>query len=229
MSRALGRVALVVVLVGLVGLVPASAAAQSSERGMALMQEAADRYQRIDALCADFTQHLRVPLLGDERTGRGRVCQARPNRFSMRFTEPDGDRIVVDGESVWVYYPSMDAKQVLRSPVSEQRGGHDFYREFLDQPETKYEVTYEGEDTVDGHATHRLHLVPKRPASYREAVLWIDQGTPTLRQIRMEEENGTVRTITLSNMDFQSDPNGAWFTFTPPEGAHIISGVTGSR
>ena len=38
---------------------------------------------------------MEIPLLGDERTGAGRLCQARPNRFTMRFSQPDGDRIVV--------------------------------------------------------------------------------------------------------------------------------------
>jgi len=202
----------------------AQSGAQAVDRGIEIIQAAADRYRAVDALCADFTQHLVVPLLGDERTGEGRICQAQPNKFAMRFAQPEGDRIVVDGQHVWIYYPSMDAKQVVRTPVSERPGGHDFHREFLDRPETKYEVAYEGEDVVEGRPTHRLRLLPKQDASYRSAVIWIDQGTPALRRLRLEEENGTVRTITLSNIDFASDPEGAWFTFTPPEGALIISG-----
>lgn len=196
----------------------------AAQDGLAIMRAAAERYQGVEALCADFTQHLVVPLLGDERTGEGRVCQARPNKFAMRFTQPDGDRVVIDGESVWVYYPSLDEKQVMRMPVAQQRGGHDFHREFLEDPETKYDVSYEGTDTVAGRATHRLRLVPRSRASYTAATLWIDEGRPALRRLRIEEENGTVRTITLSNIDFTSDPDGAWFTFTPPEGALIVSG-----
>lgn len=203
-------------------LPPTPATAQ--DRGLEIIHEAAERYRQVEALCADFSQHLVVPLLGDERTGTGRICQARPNKFAMRFTEPDGDRVVIDGEWVWVYYPSLDEKQVMRMPVAQQRGGHDFHREFLEDPEVKYDVTYEGTDTVDGRATHRLGLVPKQRASYRSATLWIDEGRPALRRIRIEEENGTVRTITLSNIDFASDPAGEWFTFTPPEGALIVSG-----
>lgn len=202
----------------------AATPASAQDRGIDIIQAAADRYQDVDALCADFKQHLVVPLLGDERTGLGRICQARPNRFAMRFSQPDGDRVVIDGEWVWIYYPSLDEKQVVRTPLAQQRGGHDFHREFLDDPEAKYDVTYEGDDTVDGRATYRLRLVPKQPTSYRSAELWIDHGTPVLRQIRLQEENGTVRTITLSNIDFASDPDGAWFIFTPPPGAHIISG-----
>ncbi len=220
---ALGRLASAALLVGALGSV-VTAVPVAAQDGLAIMRAAAERYQGVEALCADFTQHLQVPLLGDERTGEGRVCQARPNKFAMRFTQPDGDRVVIDGESVWVYYPSLDEKQVMRMPVAQQRGGHDFHREFLEDPETKYQVSYEGSDTVAGRATHRLRLVPRGRASYTAATLWIDEGQPALRRLRIEEENGTVRTITLSNIDFTSDPDGAWFTFTPPEGALIVSG-----
>jgi len=207
-----------------VGAAAQSGAAAADTRAIEIIRGAAERYRRTDGVCADFTQHLVTPLLGDERTGEGRVCQARPNRFAMRFTRPDGDRIVVDGSWVWIYYPSLDEKQVVRVPVSAQRGGHDFYREFLEDPESKYEVAYEGEETVGGHPTHRLRLLPKGGASYRVAVLWIDRGTPALRQIRLEEENGNVRTLTLRDIDFASDPNGEWFVFTPPPGAQVIDG-----
>lgn len=220
---AMGRLAAAALVMGTLGGA-VTAVPVAAQDGLAIMRAAAERYQGVEALCADFTQHLVVPLLGDERTGEGRVCQARPNKFAMRFTQPDGDRVVIDGESVWVYYPSLDEKQVMRMPVAQQRGGHDFHREFLEDPETKYDVSYEGTDTVAGRATHRLKLVPRSRASYTAATLWIDEGRPALRRLRIEEENGTVRTITLSNIDFTSDPDGAWFTFTPPEGALIVSG-----
>lgn len=201
-----------------------SALVAQQDRGLAVLQGAAERYSAVDQLCADFRQHLLVPLLGDERTGTGRLCQAKPNRFAMRFTDPEGDAIVIDGESVWIYYPSLDPKQVVNVPMSERSGGHDFHREFLEDPDTKYHVTYEAVEDVAGSRAHRLRLVPREPVSYRAAVLWIDEGAPVLRQIRIEEENGTVRTITLGSVEFDAKPDPDWFTFTPPEGALVISG-----
>ena len=192
---------------------------------MKILESAALHYRGIDALCADFTQHLLVPLLGEDRTGIGRLCQAQPNRFAMRFSDPEGDLVLVDGSFVWLYYPSLDPKQVFKIPMVENGGHYDFHREFLDQPALKYQVTYEHEDKVAGQATHRLRLIPLVPAQYEAAVVWIDRAQPLLRQIRIEEENGSVRTITMDRIDFS--PNAMpedWFTFTPPEGAHVISG-----
>jgi len=212
----------VLLMAVLVSAVPTFIGAQEA-RGINVLEAAAERYAGVAELCADFVQRLEIPLLGDERTGSGQLCQARPNRFTMRFAEPAGDRIVVDGESVWIFYPSVDDKQVFRFPMADRTGGYDFHREFLDSPRAKYEVTYEAEEQVDGHPVHRLRLVPRGPATYRVATIWIDQGVPVLRQIRLEEENESIRTVTLSNVDF--DPSGVpddWFSFTPPAGAHVI-------
>lgn len=197
--------------------------ADAQDRGLGVLQGAAARYQRVDALCAQFTQHLSVPLLQEERTGVGRLCQASPNLFAMRFSDPEGDAVVVDGESTWVYFPSLDPKQVFKGPVEASAGGRDFHREFLERPEEKYHVRYEAAEAVDGIATHRLRLVPKQPAGYTAAVLWIDIREPLLRRIRIVEENESVRTITLRDIDLDATPDPQMFSFTPPPGALVIS------
>jgi outer membrane lipoprotein-sorting protein len=177
----------------------------------------------VTSLCADFVQHLRVPLLGQEETARGRLCQEQPNLFAMRFSEPAGDLIVVDGESMWYYMPSNDERQVFRFPVARGTQGLDFHREFLRDPELKYDVIYESADEIAGTVTDRLRLRPKEPTSYRAAVLWIEQGTSVLRVIRLEEENGNERTINLRDVEFGVTPPQGFFTFTPPPGALVIT------
>jgi outer membrane lipoprotein-sorting protein len=208
--------------VAVLALFGASTAAHAQERGLTVLDEAARRYASVETVCARFTQQLEVPLLGRERTGTGRLCQGRPNLFAMRFDEPNGDLVVVDGESAWVYMPSNDPRTVLKTSAEQSAGGRDFHREFLEDPETKYDVSYEGAETIEGRETHRLRMVPKGPANYEAAVVWIDTGTPVLRRLRLEEENGSVRTITLTEVGFDADPGEGWFSFTPPPGAVVI-------
>lgn len=203
-------------------IVLAPAAARAQDYGVYLLHEAAGRYEAAETLCADFTQTLLVPLLGAERVGSGRLCQGHPNLFAMRFGDPPGDLIVVDGESVWVYFPSSDARTVLKTTADRSAGGRNFHREFLEDPEQKYQVTYEGSESIEGHQTHRLLMVPKNPMSYRTALVWIDEGQPVLRRVRLEEENGSVRTITLVNVEFGAEPGSDFFSFTPPRGALVM-------
>lgn len=193
-----------------------------AQDGLGIVDAAGDRYAAVETVCADFTQQLSVPLLGRERTGTGRLCTGRPNLFSMRFDDPAGDVIVVDGESAWVYFPSNDEKTVMKAPAEQSAGGRDFHREFLVDTESKYDVTYEEVELVEGRSAHRLRLRPKQPASYRAAVLWIDEGQPVLRRLRLEEENGNVRTITLDDVVFGADVGADWFTFTVPAGALVV-------
>lgn len=199
-----------------------SSPVQAQDLAVDILDKAAIRYGAVETICANFTQHLLVPLLGNERTGRGRLCQADPNLFAMRFSDPAGDLIVVDGESAWIYFPSNDARTVLKTSAERSAGGRDFHREFLVDPEEKYVVTYEDTEIIDGHPTHRLRMEPRRPMSYRFATIWVDDGQPVLRRLRFEEENGSVRTITLENLVFGADPASDWFSFTPPEGALVM-------
>jgi outer membrane lipoprotein-sorting protein len=202
---------------------PSQTSAQAAARpdAFALLEAAGLDYQKRSAgTCAEFRQALSVPLLGEERVGRGRLCSRPPGFFAMRFTEPAGDLLVADGTWFWVYTPSADAKQVLKWRLHQGPRGVDFYREFLDQPRSKYRAEYKGREDVDGKATHRVAVTPLAAAPYRSAELWVDVSAPTLRQIRIREENGSVRTVTLGA---SGAPTDGVFTFTPPAGTQVIT------
>ena len=194
----------------ILALAPWGGSAQEN-RGLSVLEAASARYHAAKAVCANFTQTLSVPLLGQENRGNGRLCQEQPDLFAMRFDDPAG------------YYKSSDPKTVIRLPVADAPGGFDLYREFLEDPAEKYEISYEGTEKVDGRETDRIRLVPRTPASYQTAVLWIGVGDHLLRRVKLEEENESVRTVTLSEVTFDPRIPEGWFTFTPPSGVQIIS------
>jgi len=206
----------------ILALAPRGGSAQE-DRGLSVLEGASARYHAAKAVCADFTQTLSVPLLGQENHGSGRLCQEQPDLFAMRFDDPAGDVVVMDGTYVWIYYKSSDPKTVIRLPVADAPGGFDLHREFLENPAEKYEISYEGTEKVDGRETDRIRLVPRAPASYQTAVVWIDVGDHLLRRVKLEEENESVRTVTLSEVTFDPRIPEGWFTFTPPSGVQIIS------
>lgn len=218
MRRSRWTAAAAVVLAGLAGPRPAA-----SQDAMAILEGAAARYADVKAMCADFAQTLEVPLLKQETTGKGRLCQAGPDRFGMRFTQPDGDLVVVDGTYVWVYNKSQDPTTVLRFSVDLAPGGFDLQRQFLQDPADKYTATLDGTEDVDGHATYRIRLAPVQDASFKAAVVWIGRDDRLLRKARVEEENGSVRTVTLSHIDPAAQPPEGWFSFTPPPGVHVLA------
>jgi outer membrane lipoprotein-sorting protein len=199
-------------------VVPAGA----QEDGLAVLEEAAQRYGEASSVCADFVQLRTVPLLRQEVTQSGRLCSADPNLFAMRFTDPAGNLIVSDGQTQWIYRPSDNPGQVFRADVGPDTGGQDFYRELLENPDAKYEVTCASAVEIAGRPAHRLCLQPKVPSRERPDVVWIDAASHVISQIHFREENGSERTITLSDVDFEGTPPEGWFVFTPPSGAVVI-------
>lgn len=212
--------ALLAVLVSAVGAPSVSAQRAGA---LSILEGAAEKYRASSTLCADFRQELSIPLLGEERSGHGRLCQQQPNLFMMRFTEPGGDKVVADGTWLWLYFPSNDPKQVLRAALGSAPGAFDFHREFLESPAEKYEARLEGEETLDGSPTYRILLTPKGVAGYKEAVIWVDARSHLVRRVETREENGSVRTVSLSNIELGASPGADAFRFDPPPGAQVIT------
>ena len=217
--RSVGTIALVAIL-GL--LTPGPAAAQEPDPALRALEGAAGRYREVSAMCADFEQVIEVRLVRRTVESEGRVCQQRPNLFSMRFTDPEGDMVISDGEHFWVYYPSIDEEQVVRQPAAQSPGRHDFIREFLDDPAGKYTVADGGTEVVNGRECRVVSLTPKTGASYRGARLWLDAESHVIHRLELHEENGNLRTVTLGRVDLSPAPDPDLFVFEVPEGARVM-------
>lgn len=201
---------------------PGPSLAAQEGRGLALLEEAEERYGNVQSFCAEFEQALYVPLLRETTQSAGTLCQKKPNLFAMRFTDPMGDILLADGESFWVYYPSSDPRQVLQFSMETQPGGVDFHREFLDSPGEKYEMVYEGEELLGGRSTHLIRLKPLQPAGFREASIWLDSQRSLILQARIGMEDGSVRTVTLSEIQLNPPEDTGRFQFVTPDGARVI-------
>ena len=84
------------------------------------LRRAEQVYRSLNTLTAEFSQILENPLLGDPEASRGTLFLEPPNRFAMRFSDPEGDRIVADGTWLWAYAPSSVPDQVIRQPIPTQ-------------------------------------------------------------------------------------------------------------
>ena len=191
-------------------------------RALVIMEEAGARYRTFNAFCADFDQTLEVPLLDETHSSRGELCQAQPDLFAMRWSDPAGDLVVADGDFFWVYYPSADPGQVLQFSMEVRPGGFDFHREFLEAPGEKYQLSYVGEETVSGQVCSVIAAKPKAPAAFTEARLWVDRERSLILQARIGMENGSVRTLTLSDIRLDPPADPSRFQFIPPPGAQVI-------
>jgi outer membrane lipoprotein-sorting protein len=72
----------------------------------AIVRRAGLTFRNLTSLQADFVQVIEDPSLGDTLRTNGRLYQAGPNAFAMRFSDPPEEAIVIDGTHVWLYFPA---------------------------------------------------------------------------------------------------------------------------
>ncbi|HEY0808760.1 MAG TPA: outer membrane lipoprotein chaperone LolA, partial [Longimicrobiales bacterium] len=181
-------------------------------------------YTNMKSMSANFVQRRENPLLGTTITSRGLLFQRRPDRFLLRFVQPEGDVIVSDGRFFWLYYPSVDAKQVLRSPVSKQGAGAvDLQAQFIGDPATRFQHKYDGRETFGGRSTYVMTLTPRaKDAGYKTLKVWIDAGDNLVRRFQITEQTGAVMEFQLTNLIVNPALGDDLFRFKPPTGARII-------
>jgi len=95
-------------------------AAQSADSAL---DRAVAAYATVKTARISFTQTIDNSLTGTTATTQGELQQRRPSRFAVTFAEPSGDRIVSDGQWVWVYLPSTNPGQVIRAKVGANGAG----------------------------------------------------------------------------------------------------------
>lgn len=227
-SHRLAPGALGVVVAALAVLAGGSASAQDATaasadpEALAILEDASERHAAVDGFCADFHQLRVIPIMDREAESEGELCQLDPGYFRMDYREPEGDRVVADGEYVWVYYPSSDPRQVIRSTPAPGRHRFDFHAEFLSDPGERYVPSLEGRDEVDGHPVHVLALDPREETVFRSARLWIDVEEGFIRKVEVEEENESIRIVELSDLRVNPGLTPRDFAFQVPEDAQVI-------
>lgn len=182
-------------------------------------------WDKIKTVRGTFEQTVTNSLTGSSAVARGKYVQQRPNRLSIRFTQPASDAIVSDGKYVWVYLPSTAPGQVVKRPATE-RGSTpiDLTGQFLDEPRTKYDIAAAGTRTVDGHAAHGLTLTPKPgvKAPFTRATVWVDDDDALIREFEETEPTGVTRHVRLTSIEPNAAIDRHAFEFSIPSGAKII-------
>ncbi|MEO8453426.1 MAG: outer membrane lipoprotein carrier protein LolA [Gemmatimonadota bacterium] len=207
---------------GCLGLV-AAAPAGPQDPGP-IVNRAAQIYRGLTSLQADFVQTIADRGLGDTLTSRGTVVQAGANYFAMRFSDPPGEAVVVDGKYVWIYTPSTQPKQVTRMALAtDPIYGVNILAKILDRPRERYQLRLLKSDEVGGRPAHVVELVPNSPdADFTRAVVWFDEQDGLRDRVEFDEGRNARRTFVLSKLR----PNVAYtketFKFDVPSGVKVI-------
>ncbi len=203
-------------------LLPLSLAAQDPDP-RALVEKASRTYQGLTSFQADFHQ-----VIADEQIGtyesRGRLQQMGESKLAMRFSDPDGDAIVMDGAHLWVYTPSTTPRQVIRMPVpSDPTFGPNVLAWILTDAAKRYQSRYLRGDAVAGRSVDVVALTPlDRSLPFTEATVWLDRFDALPRRIEVREKSGQRRTLTFTGVETNRRFGAQAFQFTVPGGVRIV-------
>ncbi|HSJ05227.1 MAG TPA: outer-membrane lipoprotein carrier protein LolA [Longimicrobiales bacterium] len=203
--------------------VSAPPAASQADDGADVLRGAAAAYARVRSLRADFVMNFDNPLLRQTTVSRGTIYQRQPDRIALRFSDPSGDVILSDGTFFWVYYPSVNAQQVIRAPAAAAgEAGVNLQAQFVGNPVERFRYELHGTESVAGRPASVLTLVPRQRAEYRSLKVWIDSRDSMVRRFEITEHNGNVRRFDLQNLQVNPAIADAVFEFSPPPGARIV-------
>ena len=200
---------------------PARLPAQDAK---SIVSRAAFAYRSLSSLRADFDQLIENQMIGNAAS-KGVLVQSGEARLSMRFSDPAGEAIVIDGHFVWVYTPSTTPGQVLRLPVPSGGPvyGYNLLAWLLDRPAERYSSTYLRPDRLDNRAMDVVEMIPTVPdMPFGRATVWLDRSDGLPRRMEIEETSGQRRTLTLHNLRVNQPVSAKAFTFEVPDGVRIV-------
>lgn len=191
----------------------------------AVLARAQRAYDSMRTLRVEFTQVITNPMLGAPEHSGGVLFLAPPGRFAMRFSHPQGDRIVADGRWLWLYTPSSVPDQIIRQPIPASGATTpNLFAQFIDRPLERYQATYLGKQELNGEPVDVVRLVPRTAdLPFREAVLSLAAGDGWPRKLTLTEPSGQRRELVFSHPEVNVEIQPDEFSFTVPRGVRVIT------
>ncbi len=195
----------------------------------ALAQRIDAHYNALRSVEVEFTQGY--DGMGMHRVERGTLLLARGGRFHegrMRWTysDPPGKLFVFDGKNGYFYTPGQSEVQKVpakeleagdgdpRSPLALFLGHAALSKQLL---EVKVSPAAGGDETLSG--------VP-RGMERRVARLAVTASPDgEIHELRIEEVDGAANEFHFSHERADVAAPASAFAFTPPPGAHVVSGM----
>jgi len=147
----------------------------------------------------------------------GRLLIKRPGRFRWNYEPPSAQRIISDGDKVWVYDVELEQVTVRslkdavgKTPAGLLAGGADIDEQF--------DVTDLGQ--VNG-PLYWVRLVPKaEDVGFEDIRIGFEDGR--LRVLELVDGLGQTTRITMTDGEENQPIPDSQFDFTPPEGVDVI-------
>jgi len=177
-----------------------------------------DRYETIESFQADFVQILTNAATREQEERVGRISFQKPMNVHWESTSPEKELMIIDGETVWNYFPEEDAvyryktDQILTS-------GHMFR---IISGQAGITEDFRIEDLGMENGLHKIRLVPRYPEpDLVMAYIWSDDHG-LMHRILLIDFFGNSNELRLKDVELNPEFDKDFFRFEPPAGVDII-------
>lgn len=150
---------------------------------------------------ARFTESTSSPLLERPLVARGTVAVERPFRVSLDYTEPEARRVLIDGDTMIVTWPSRNIRQVRDIGASRRLVQKYFVDGSPDDLRSHFSIT--AREVDDGRGDYLVTMVPKRQQikqGLARLELWVGEKTLLMTAMRMTFPNGQEKLMTFEDV-----------------------------
>ena len=211
----------------LVGGPAAASAGGEEEESPSCAEEVALQVQRhyegVRDLQAEFSQSTHNAVLGDvpgaEIPARGRVVFAKPGRMRWVYESPEPSLVVSDGETLWIYDPTLKEVQVLSVDAGFLSGTAIQFLLGEGKILESFDVSAE---PCEGEQVS-LELRPKQMASYERLQLRVDRASGAILATSVFDLFGNRTDVVFEKMQRNRAPDQALFRFEPSKDDRVLT------
>jgi outer membrane lipoprotein carrier protein len=180
-------------------------------------------YDGVRDLRAEFSQATRNAVLGslpgDETPTRGRVIFAKPGRMRWVYESPEPSLVVSDGETLWIYDPTLKEVQVFSVDAGFLSGTAIQF--LLGEGQILESFTASAESCEGGEVT--LVLQPREAASYERLELRVDKATGAILATAVLDLFGNRTDVVFGKVERNTAPEDALFRFEPSPDDRVLT------
>jgi len=166
------------------------------------------------SMSADLKRVSHTAVINEDSIDSGTIKLKRSHgdtRMLVDLTAPDRKAAALEGETFQIYLPKI--KTVQEYDLGKKR---DLLDQFLllgfgtpgRELSRAYDTSFMGDETVEGHKTEHLQLIPKSPEVLKQLKkidLWVSRDTGYPVQQKFNQPSGDYTLVTFS--DLKVNPN----------------------
>ena len=200
-----------------------------------ILSQMHEKSKRISTVSASIVQVKRFSQIGNRVTNAGNLYFKHEgvNKDKIRITYKSGGEVtqdvLVDGDKIMLYQPKIHQVIITsRSKLAEKNPEYDFLAASYGSVaglKSRYATAYlrdENDPKVGPVSTAVIELTPVKKGSFTSVMFWVDQTSWLPVQYRVNESNGDVTTLTLSDIKKNSEVPGNAFKLDLPPGTKRI-------